>query len=230
MSYGSQNIAVYSGSFNPLHIGHLAIIRHMIEVAGFDMVYLIVSPKNPLKDGISSDSGRERYMAAVEAVERRFLRSGLSASGRNDSKESHSASGRNDNKESHSASGRNDSKAVEAKVKVDDIELNMPEPHYTIRTLDALKEREPDNRFTLVMGADNLADIRRWRDYARILKEFGVAVFPREGHDLTEIKQDLLKEDPAYMIQILDAEMVDISSTQIREAIARGEDISHCLM
>lgn len=170
------------------------------------MVYLIVSPKNPLKDGISSDSGRERYMAAVEAVERRFLRSG------------------------QSASGRNDSKASEAKVKVDDIELNMPEPHFTIRTLDALKEREPDNRFTLVMGADNLADIRRWRDYTRILKEFGVAVFPREGHDLTEIKQDLLKEDPAYMIQILDAEMVDISSTQIRESIARGEDISHCLM
>ena len=201
-----MNIAVYSGSFNPLHIGHLAIIRHMIEVAGFDMVYLIVSPKNPLKDGISSDSGRERYKAAVEAVERRFLCSG------------------------QSASGRNDSKAVEARVKVDDIELNMPEPHYTIRTLDALKEREPDNRFTLVMGADNLADIRRWRDYARILKEFGVAVFPREGHDLKEIKQDLLKEDPAYKIQILDAEMVDISSTQIREAIARGEDISHCLM
>ena len=220
MSYGSQNIAVYSGSFNPLHIGHLAIIRHMIEVAGFDMVYLIVSPKNPLKDGISSDSGRERYMAAVEAVERRFLRSGLSASGRNDSKESHSASGRNDNKESE----------AKARVKVDDIELNMPEPHYTIRTLDALKEREPDNRFTLVMGADNLADIRRWRDYTRILKEFGVAVFPREGHDLTELIQDLLKEDPAYMIKILDAEMVDISSTQIREAIARGEDISHCLM
>ena len=206
MSYGSQNIAVYSGSFNPLHIGHLAIIRHMIEVAGFDMVYLIVSPKNPLKDGISSDSGRERYKAAVEAVERRFLHSSLSAS------------------------GRKDSKASETRVKVDDIELNMPEPHYTIRTLDALKEREPDNRFTLVMGADNLADIRRWRDYARILKEFGVAVFPREGHDLTEIKQDLLKEDPAYMIQILDAEMVDISSTQIRESIARGEDISHCLM
>ena len=206
MSYESQNIAVYSGSFNPLHIGHLAIIRHMIEVVGFDMVYLIVSPKNPLKDGISSDSGRERYKAAVEAVERRFLRSG------------------------QSASCRNDSKAVEARVKVDDIELNMPEPHYTIRTLDALKEREPDNRFTLVMGADNLADIRRWRDYTRILKEFGVAVFPREGHDLTEIKQDLLNEDPAYEICLLDAPMVTVSSTQIRESICQGEDISHLLM
>ena len=203
MDYKSRNIAVYSGSFNPLHIGHLAVIRHMIEVAGFDMVYLIVSPKNPLKDGISSDSGRERYMAAVEAVERRFP---------------------------HSGPGRHDSKAVEARVKVDDIELNMPEPHYTIRTLDALKEREPENRFTLVMGADNLADIRRWRDYTRILKEYAVAVFPREGHDLTEIKQDLMKEDPAYRIQILDADMVSISSTQIRSAITVGEDISRYLM
>ena len=248
-----MNIAVYSGSFNPLHIGHLAIIRHMIEVAGFDMVYLIVSPKNPLKDGISSDSGRERYKAAVEAVERRFPHSGLSASGRNDSKAVEAecvddmpppARGRERfSKRSCGPLQRAATEgkagvigasastaASEARVKVDDIELNMPEPHYTIRTLDALKEREPDNRFTLVMGADNLADIRRWRDYARILKEYSVAVFPREGHDLTEIKQDLLKEDPAYNIQILDAEMVDISSTQIREAIASGEDISHCLM
>ena len=67
-----MNVAVYSGSFNPLHIGHLAIIKYMIEVAGFDMVYLIVSPKNPLKDSISSDSGLARYNAAVEAVSRHF--------------------------------------------------------------------------------------------------------------------------------------------------------------
>jgi nicotinate-nucleotide adenylyltransferase len=239
VNYKSRNIAVYSGSFNPLHIGHLAIIRHMIEVAGFDMVYLIVSPKNPLKDGISSNSGRERYMAAVEAVERRFLRSGLSASGRNDSKAVEAecvddmpppARGCLTEGKAGVIGASASTAASEARVKVDDIELNMPEPHYTIRTLDALKEREPDNRFTLVMGADNLAGIRRWRDYTRILKEFGVAVFPREGHDLTEIKQDLLKEDPAYMIQILDAEMVDISSTQIRNAIAEGEDISKYLM
>lgn len=192
-----MNVAVYSGSFNPLHIGHLAIIKHMIEEAGFDMVYLIVSPKNPLKDGISATTGKDRYLAAIEAVNRHF---GISAS------------------------------LAESKVKVDDIELNMPEPHYTVRTLRALKEREPDNAFTFVMGADNLADIRRWREYATILKEFGVAVFPRTGHDLTQIKQDLLNEDPAYRIQILDAQMVDISSTQIRNAIANGDDISNFLM
>ena len=116
--------------------------------------------------------------------------------------------------------------ASEARVKVDDIELNMPEPHYTIRTLDALKEREPGNIFTLVMGADNLADIRRWKDYSRILKDFGVAVFPRKGHNLENIKTDLLQEDPSYKITLLKAEMVDISSTTIREAIASGNDPS----
>ena len=189
-----MNVAVYSGSFNPLHIGHLAIIRHLIEVAGFDMVYLIVSPKNPLKGGISSETGKDRYNAAIEAVNRHF------------------------------------SNDTEGKVFVDDIELNMPEPHYTIRTLRALQEREPQNKFTLVMGADNLADIRRWREYEDILKEFGAAVFPRRGTDLDVVKSDLLNENPAYRITLLDAEMVDISSTIIREASASGQDISSWLM
>ena len=76
------------------------------------------------------------------------------------------------------------------------------------------------------MGADSLADIRRWKNYARILSDFGVAVFPRKGHDLEVIKADLLKEDPSYRITLLKAEMVDISSTTIREAIAQGNNPS----
>lgn len=189
-----MKIAIYSGSFNPLHIGHLAIMKHMVEEVGYDMVYLIVSPKNPLKDGISSASGHDRFEAATEAVARHFAMS------------------------------------EEQKVKVDDIELTMPEPHYTIRTLDALKVREPDNEFTFIMGADNLADIRRWRDYGRILREYGVAVYPREGINLDEVKKGLIEEDNSYRIQILDAPMVDISSTDIREGMAAGKDMREWLM
>ena len=202
-----MNIAVYSGSFNPLHIGHLAIIRYMIEVAGFDMVYLIVSPKNPLKDSISSDSGTARYNAAIEAVNRHFADKAALEIWNDQTVASHTT-----------------------KVHVDDIELTMPEPHYSISTLDALRSREPDNSFTFVMGADNLADIRRWKDYTRILTEFGVAVYPRTSFDLETIRQDLLNENPAYKIQIINAPMVDISSTQIRLAQSRGEDVSHLLM
>ena len=113
---------------------------------------------------------------------------------------------------------------------VDDIELTMPEPHYTIRTLDALREREPGNSFTLVMGADNLADIRRWREYTRILKEYGAAVYPRTGYDLDEVRTELLKEDQDYRITLMNAEMVDISSTTIRNAISQGQDVSRWLM
>lgn len=204
-----MNIAVYSGSFNPLHIGHLAIMKYLIGEGGFDCVYLIVSPKNPLKEGIDSASGQDRFEAAVEAVRRHFPEP-LSAGGGMSTTYSPADKGR--------------------RVKVDDIELNMPAPHYTIRTLDALRERETDNCFTLVMGADNLADIRRWRDYRRILKEYGVAVYPRKGFDLSAIKEDLLTEDPAYRITIMNAEMVDISSTIIRNAIAAGQDMSQWLM
>ena len=187
-----MKIAVYSGSFNPLHIGHMAIMKHLINEAGYDMVYLIVSPKNPLKDGISSASGQDRYEAAVQAVKRHFSGYG--------------------------------------KIRVDDIELTMPEPHYTILTLDALREREPQNSFTLTIGADNLADIRRWRDYSRILKEYGVAVYPREGYDLDAVRTEMKKEDPSYKIQVLDAPRVDISSTEIRDGIASGRDMSGYMM
>lgn len=192
-----MNIAVYSGSFNPLHIGHLAIMKHLIDEAGFDMVYLIVSPKNPLKASISINSAIERYNAAIEAVSRHFgteARSGRGA------------------------------------VKVDDIELTMPEPHYTICTLKALQEREPDNRFTLIIGADNLACIRKWKEYQSILTDFGVAVFPRDSFDTEKTKQDLLKENPAYKITLIETPLVTVSSTQIREAMTNGEEISHLLM
>ena len=201
-----MHIAVYGGSFNPLHIGHLAIMKHLVEVAGFDAVYLVVSPKNPLKD-ISCDSARDRYNAAVEAVSRHFV-----------------------DKADQEVWNDQTVAARATQIRVDDIELNMPPPHYSIRTLNALKEREPENRFTLIMGADNLAILRNWKEYSKILTDYGTVVFPREGYDMAQIKQDLLNENPAYKIQLLDAPIVTVSSTQIREALSRGEDVSHLLM
>ena len=212
-----MKIAVYSGSFNPLHIGHMAIMEYLTRDRDYDWVYLVVSPKNPIKDSISADSARDRFNAAVEAVKRH----------------------------------------PELHVWVDDIELEMEPPQYTIKTLDALKLREPENDFTLVMGADNLQGIRRWRDFPRILSEYGVAVYPRQGFDLEQIKRQLIEECryfPApyvldanemapegmrsleetlrdtYNIEIIDAPIVDISSTEIREGIAAGKDMSSWLM
>lgn len=185
-----MRIAVYSGSFDPLHIGHLAIMEYLTQKEAFDWVYLIVTPQNPLKEAEKARTGRRRFRAARRAVRRHR---GL-------------------------------------KVKVDRIELRMAPPHYTIRTLDALREREPDNEFTLVIGADNLERMRRWKAYSRILTEYGVLVYPREGIDSAALQDSLQAENPAYKIRLIDAPMVDISSTQIREGLARGEDMSRWLM
>lgn len=212
-----MRIAVYSGSFDPLHTGHQAIMEYLTREKEFDWVYLIISPQNPFKDASKADNARQRYEAAIEAVKRH----------------------------------------PELHVWVDDIELTMPAPHYTIKTLDALKKREPENDFTLVMGADNLNGIRGWRDFPRILGEYGVVVYPRKGFDLDMIREKLyseMEQTPApyvldisavhttpgtmslmereslYQIQIIDAPIVDISSTRIREGLARGEDMSEWLM
>ena len=218
--------AVYSGSFNPLHIGHLAIMKYLVGEGGFDRLYLIVSPKNPLKDGISSASGHERYQAAVEAVNRHFaIQSEMTVCG-----DDMPTPARGWMCEAQTGVIGTSATSDGQRVIVDDIELKMPEPHYTIRTLDALKEREPDTTFTFVLGSDNLADIRRWREYTRILLEFGVAVYPRTGFDTEAVRLDLLNENPSYKIEIINAELVNISSSEIREKKASGQDVSGWLM
>ena len=185
-----MNIAVYSGSFNPLHKGHEAIIRFLTQEAGFDLVYLVVTPQNPFKQTHTLPAGQDRFDAAVAAVARH----------------------------------------PELKVKLLDIELKMTPPQYTIRTLDALKELEPYNDFTLVIGADNLAGFSGWRFHERILREYGVVVFPRKGYHRGHDKARLLREDPSYKIRLLKAPLVTISSTEIRQGLAAGKDMSGWLM
>jgi len=214
-----MRIAVYSGSFDPLHIGHQAIMEYLTRDRGFDWVYLVISPQNPFKDPAKAQNAAQRYQAAVDAVRRH----------------------------------------PELHVWVDNIELEMPAPHYTIKTLDALKKREPDNDFTLVIGADNLEGIHKWRDAPRLLSEYGVAVYPRTGFDADLVRSRLQDEckrlaQPSYVldnaethimegtsmleedfknlynIEIIDAPIVDISSTQIRLKEAVGEDMSEFKM
>ena len=45
-----KKIALFGGSFNPIHVGHIALAKAVRERCGLDEVWLMVSPQNPLKE------------------------------------------------------------------------------------------------------------------------------------------------------------------------------------
>lgn len=107
------------------------------------------------------------------------------------------------------------------KVDICDIELTMPRPSYTINTLDLLRERYPEYRFHLIIGSDNWRIFSQWRSSQRILDEYGVIVYLRPGYPVENRYVDGL--------EVVDAPMADISSTFIRNAIARGRNVASFL-
>jgi len=104
------------------------------------------------------------------------------------------------------------------KFKVSDIEFSLSKPSYTINTLNQLKRLYPDNNFVLIMGSDNLLIIEKWKDYKKILSEFEVYVYPRKDFDS---KNYSLSKN----IKLIDAPIIEVSSTFIRAGIKNGRDV-----
>ena len=111
-------------------------------------------------------------------------------------------------------------KGAEA-IDICDIELSMPKPSYTIDTLRVLAERYPEYRFKLIIGSDNWQIFDKWRDAQRILDDYGVIVYPRPGFPIPEGHVDGM--EAVHPIT------VNLSSTQVRDAIARGRDMTYFL-
>ncbi|MBR1933308.1 MAG: nicotinate-nucleotide adenylyltransferase [Prevotella sp.] len=63
-----MRIGLFGGSFNPIHVGHLALARQLRQVAGLDEVWLVVSPQNPLKQQASLLDDQLRYQLARLAL------------------------------------------------------------------------------------------------------------------------------------------------------------------
>lgn len=104
-----------------------------------------------------------------------------------------------------------------------DFEFSLPTPSYTINTLDKLSEKFPEHQFHIIIGTDNLVMLNRWRDYQRIINEYGVIVYPRHGYDTCDTTV-------TGNIQFIDsAPLIEVSSTMIREGIKAGKDMNFFL-
>lgn len=103
-------------------------------------------------------------------------------------------------------------------LKVSDIEFKLPQPSYTVDTMAHLKEKHPEKEFALIMGADNLVSLKKWKNYEVLLQNHQIFVYPRPNADIGE-----WENHPS--IVITETPQMDISSTFIRQAVKQEKSI-----
>lgn len=183
-----KNIAVFGGSFNPVHSGHISLVKQIDEKLGFDKILMIPSAVPPHKCADEMTSPEHRIKMCLLAA-----------------------------------------KHIGEKCSVDTIEILSGGISYSVNTLRALKERYPGDKLWFVMGSDMLFTLDKWYKYEEILSLASVAAASRSERDkrlvMTKAKQ--FKESLPYCdIRAVSIEIKEISSTQIRQMIKKGKDIS----
>jgi len=108
------------------------------------------------------------------------------------------------------------------RIKASDIEFKLEKPSYTIDTLNLITKENPDDEFVIIMGTDNLENFNKWKDFTKILHRHKLYVYSRSTSDGGYLKTH-------EQIKIIDAHMVESSSTFVREAIKEKKDIRYFL-
>ena len=107
--------------------------------------------------------------------------------------------------------------ADEPFIKASDYEFHLPRPSYTWNTLQALEADYPEREFVLMIVGDNWEYFSRWYRADDILSRYSLVVYPRRGSDIGQIPEN---------VQVVDAELLDISSTDIRRRVRQGKTIA----
>lgn len=164
---------LYGGSFDPVHIGHMAVAKKAKEQLGLDRVIFIPTGNMPHKKGCkASDEAR------IKMLELSFDDDAFSVS---------------------------------------DYEINREEISYSADTIEYFKSLFPDDEIFFIIGGDSYAYIDKWRDPKRIFDNATVVVYPRNDEKILP---------PAIELNV---EKVCAASSDIREKIKSGENVSNLL-
>ncbi len=109
-------------------------------------------------------------------------------------------------------------------VSISTIENILPRPTYTIQTLEYITRNHPGHRYSLCIGEDSLVHFSEWYRYREILDYCDLIVARRPGFDAGNIDDRIKKH-----VQFVDHEPVDISSSEIRSMVQKGEDVTEYL-
>lgn len=107
----------------------------------------------------------------------------------------------------------------ELNIKASDIEFNLPKPSYSIDTLTYINEKYPIHKFSIIMGSDSFKNISKWKNYKLLLNDYKLFIYNRLGFQIDN--------SIAANISILDAPILNISSTEIRQNIQNSKSIRY---
>jgi nicotinate-nucleotide adenylyltransferase len=111
----------------------------------------------------------------------------------------------------------------ETRLKASDIEFKLPKPSYTVDTLAYLQEKYPNEQFSIIMGSDSFQNLTKWKNYQWLLSNYPIYVYRRPEHET------LPSYPGAKHVEIVDAPLLPISSTEIRSKLKNGQSVRYLL-
>jgi len=178
-----RSLGILGGTFNPPHLGHLAIARNARDELGLDRVLLMPAHSIAHKHAGIDPGAEHRLRMCRLLVEHASDASGLSVCA---------------------------------------LEVERGGSTYTVDTLEQLHDRHPHARLTLIMGADTARTLPSWREPARLLALADLALVRRTGVSDQAVLQSVPRPES---VRFLDMPLLEVSSTAVRELLARGEQV-----
>ncbi len=176
---GAKIIGIYGGSFDPVHKGHVSVVKSVLSDGAVNEVWITPAAQSPFKHNGAVCPFRHRSAMLKLAFQ------------------------------------------DEMRVRVCEIEQELPKPSFTLQTLRTLRAKYPAYSFMLCLGSDNLRHFTAWHGYDEILKTTKLLVALRPAFSADAIPKEVLKS-----VQFLNHQPVAVSSTDAREKL-RTEQFSH---
>jgi nicotinate-nucleotide adenylyltransferase len=200
-------VGVLGGSFNPPHLGHLALARHAARELGLERVLLIPVCEPPHKPVSADDPGPEHRLEMCRLL-------ALEAAAAQEPPLAPAAAGRR-----------------LARIEVSPIEIERGGRSYTVETLRELGERVGGQRLTLIVGAEMALTLPSWREPEEIVRRARIAVADRTAPadgipPRAQVAAAVHGIAPEAEIAFLEMEPVPVSSTLVRARLGQGEPVA----
>lgn len=109
----------------------------------------------------------------------------------------------------------------DVRLKASDIEYGLPKPSYTSTTLAFLSEKYPDYNFRIIMGSDSFQNLNKWKNPEYIINNYEIYIYKRPGFEVVN--------NFNAKIKVMDAPLLELSATQIRQNLKAGKSVRYML-